>query len=570
MDKESELDKIVFIFTLKNAIKHNGKAMVKSVVSSIVAENPELKKNAREIAKLARVYVDKVNSLGLDKQKEELAGLGVVLEEKKEAVRGEKKQLPPLPNAVEGSVVTRFAPNPDFVIHIGNARPAILSYEYARLYKGKMILRFEDTDPRTKTPLIDAYELIREDLKWLGVVPDEEYVQSRRLEIYYGIVKDMIIRGCAYVDLNVNKSKELLAVGREPPDRNKGVEEQLEGLDRMKENYFGEGQAVIRVKTDVRHPNPSIRDWIAFRIIDAEKHPHPIVGSKYFLWPTYNFAVSVDDHLLGITHVLRGKEHELNTEKQRYVYNCMGWNMPNYIHFGRLKLEGFIMSKSYIRKVMDERPGEFLGYDDPRFGTISGLRRRGILPESIKELIMEVGVKPGDAKISWTNLAAINRKKLDYMADRLMFVEDPVRFKLIQDNCLTATIPYHPDRRERTRSITVCDSDSLYINRQDASKKEFRLVGLGNYEVVEEGIKFINDSLEYARKKGLQIIQWVPEKDALGIDVLEPNGLKFIRHRGFVEGAIMAYTEGTKIQFIRFGFIIIDSLNPIRIFYIHK
>jgi len=564
-----DIEKIVMEFTLKNAIRHNGRAMVNSVVSSILAERPELKGVAREIAKIAKGFVEEVNSLTIEEQRKRLDDLGIEVKEGRRA-QEEKKGLPPLPNASVGSVVTRFAPNPDFVIHIGNARPAILSYEYAKLYKGKMILRFEDTDPRTKTPIPEAYDLIREDLKWLGVRPDEEYIQSTRLELYYKVMEEAIAKGCAYVDTSVEKSKELLSTGKEPYDRNKSVEENLEDFEKMKDNYFKEGEAVVRVKSDVSHPNPSIRDWIAFRIIDTEKYPHPIVGSKYNLWPTYNFAVSVDDHLLGITHVLRGKEHELNTEKQSYVYRCMGWSMPNYIHFGRLKLEGFIMSKSYIRKIMSDRPGEFLGYDDPRFGTIAGLRRRGILPESIKELIMDVGIKAGDAKISWSNLAAINRKKLDYMADRLMFVEDPVKFKLVQDNCLTATIPYHPERRERTRSITVCNRDKIYINRHDASRKEFRLVGLGNYEVIGEKLRFMNDDLEYARKKGLKIIQWVPENDALEIDVLEPNELKFVRHRGFVEGAIKKYSEGTKIQFIRFGFIIIDSLDPIRIFYIHK
>jgi len=572
-ERDESLEKIVRGYILKNAVKHGGQAKIGSVMSMILGDRPDLKPRAREIAKLVREMIDEINSMSLEAQKR-------LLEEEypwllKEQKKEEKDEyaLPPLPGAEEGKVVTRFAPNPDFVIHLGNARPAILSDEYAKMYKGRMVLRFEDTDPRTKTPLREAYDLIKEDLRWLGVEWHEEHIQSLRMNVFYDVAREMIKRGCAYVDTCKERSRELLRAGRYCETRDNPPEWHLEEFERMVRGEYGEGEAVLRVKTDPRHPNPSVRDWVAFRIIDPEKHPHPLVGSRYYAWPTYNFAVSVDDHEMGITHVLRGKEHQVNTEKQLYVYKCMGWEPPVFIHFGRLKLEGFIMSKSYIRRLLEENPDKFLGYDDPRFGTIAGLRRRGILPEAIRKIILSVGVKPGDAKISWANLAALNRKLLDPIADRLMYVWEPVElvFEGV-DECLEAEIPYHPDRPERTRRIRVCPGDVLLVNRGDAERGRLRLMGLANVRV-ERG-KAVVESLEVedAREKRLPIVQWVPKKDAVPLEVYEPVELEFREYKGYAEPALREYKPDSRLQLIRFGFIRIDEAGkgPVKAFLTHR
>ncbi len=573
MDEES-LEKLIRGYALKDAVKHGGKAKVGSVMSMLLGDHPDLKPRAREIARLAARIVEEVNRLSPAEQEEELrAGYPELLEEpRKRAAEERAYRLPPLPGAVEGRVVTRFAPNPDFVIHLGNARPAILSDEYAKMYKGKMILRFEDTDPRTKRPMPEAYDLIKEDLKWLGVVWHEEYVQSERMPLYYDVAREMIQRGCAYIDTCGEESRRLLREGRYCPTRDNPPEWHLEHFEKMVAGEYGEGEAVLRVKTDPKHPNPSVRDWVAFRVIDPVKYPHPRVGSRYYAWPTYNFAVSVDDHMMGVTHVLRGKEHQVNTEKQLYVYRCMGWDPPVFVHFGRLKLEGFIMSKSYIRRLLEENPDKFLGYDDPRFGTIAGLRRRGILPEAIRELILSVGVKPGDATVSWANLAAINRKLLDPIADRLMYVWDPVELRVEGiGECIEALIPYHPDRPDRKRSIRVCPGETVLVNREDASRGEIRLIGLGNFQVNGSTLDFINDSLEYARERRLPIVQWVPPKDRTPLTVYEPQGLEFRVYEGYAEPALREYGADARLQLMRFGFIRVDEAGEAyKAFYIHS
>ena len=552
-----DLERLVRGYALKNAVKHGGKARTGSVMSMILGEHPELRSRAREIAQLASRIVEEVNKLPLDAQRRMLEEeYPELLEEK--AKKEEKPRLPPLPGAVEGSVRTRFAPNPDFVIHIGNARPAILSDEYAKMYKGTLILRFEDTDPRTKTPLREAYDLIKEDLKWLGVEWGEEHIQSLRMEIYYDVARRLIERGCAYIDTCGQESRELLRHGKSCPTRTNPPEWHLEEFEKMLAGEYGEGEAVVRVKTDLSHPNPSVRDWVALRIIDTTRHPHPLTGSKYIVWPTYNLAVSVDDHMMGVTHVLRAKEHQVNTEKQLYVYKCMGWEPPVFIHFGRLKLEGFIMSKSYIRRLIEENPGKFLGYDDPRFGTISGLRRRGILPEAIREAIISLGVKPGDVTLSWANLAAINRKMLDRMADRIMYVHDPERLAVDQPQCMEATIPRHPERPQDSRVIKVCPGDVVLLNKGDALG-EVRLMGLGNYRVEDGRLVYTGDSLEYARSKRLPIVQWVKEAGSVRVRLLKPQGLELEVEEGHAEAALRDYGVDSRLQLVRYGFARVDS-----------
>ncbi len=569
-----ELERIVRAYALLNAVRYGGKASVGSVMSMILGDMPELKPRARELAGLVKRAVDWANSLSPEDQERllsEYRGL-VRAQARREHREARGGGLPPLPGAREGAVVTRFAPNPDFVIHIGNARPAIVSYEYARMYKGRMILRFEDTDPRTKTPLKEAYDLIREDLRWLGVGWDEEYVQSMRMGVFYDQARAMLERGCAYVDLCGEESRSLLASGRACRTRDEPPEWQLEQWDRMVEGHYSEGEAVVRIKTDLSHPNPSIRDWVALRIIDTDRHPHPLVGSKYRVWPTYNYAVSVDDHLMGVTHVLRGKEHQVNTEKQLYVYKCFGWEPPVFIHFGRLKLEGFIMSKSKIRKLLEENPGKFMGYDDPRFGTIAGLRRRGILAEAIRNVILSIGVKPGDATLSWANLAAVNRKLLDERADRVMYVDRPVGFRLEARSCLEAEIPLHPSRPRETRRLRACPGSTIYIDEGDAGHEEVRLMGLGNFRLVGDRLVMVNDDLDYARKRRLPIIQWVPGEGAVKVRILEPSGLDMVVHDGLAEPRLRVYTVDDRLQFVRFGFVRVDSKDGdvVTVIYTHK
>ncbi|RLF04876.1 MAG: glutamate--tRNA ligase, partial [Thermoprotei archaeon] len=372
MSFPTDIIELVRKHALINAYEHEGKAAPGPVLGKVLAEKPELRAQARELAKLVAKIVDEINRMSINDIKREVEEkYPEALVKKKEV---EEKALPPLPNVDKYKiVVTRFAPNPDAPLHLGSLRPLILSYEYAKMYKGKFILRFDDTDPKTKKPMPEAYKWIEDDMMWLGIKADEVVYQSDRLELYYDVAKKLLERGGAYVCTCSQEDFKILRDSGKPcPCRKLAIEDHLERFEDMLSRKYGEKEAVVRIKTDLNHPDISVRDWVAFRVIDTDKNPHPRVGSKYFVWPTYNFACAVDDHMLNVSHILRAKEHITNTIKQKYVFDHMNWSFPETIHFGRLKLANIMLSKSQISKGISR--GEYWWWDDPRLGTIMAIR----------------------------------------------------------------------------------------------------------------------------------------------------------------------------------------------------
>ncbi len=549
-----EISSLVYKFALINAVQHGGKAQAGPVINKVFGERPELRSKAKLLAPIVEETIRRVNSMSLEEQRRELEReFPEALKEKPR--EEERKTLPPLIN-LKGKVVTRFAPNPDGPIHLGNARPALLSYEYARMYQGEFILRFDDTDPRVKKPIREAYDWIREDLKWLGVSWNAEFAASNRLERYYEVAKEMIDKGYAYVDTCSEKEfKSFRAEKKACPHRGAPSEVNLGMWDRMLSGHFREGEAVVRIKTDIKDPDPSQVDWVMLRIIDTTKSPHPLVGERYIVWPTYNFATVVDDHDTRVSHILRAKEHISNTRKQEWVYRYMNWQMPEVIQFGRLKLEGFMMSKSKIRGLMQTGSAR----DDPRLPTIAALRRRGILPDTIKEIIMNVGLKITDAVISFDNIAAINRKKLDKMAKRLMFVPSPftaLKFKYDQE--IQSKIPFHPSNPNKYRQITVRPGDRVLVHEEDAKKGRLRLMDLCNVEIRGDEALCISTDLSEAKKEGYEIVQWVKESEAVRVEVIRAMGDQLKSIQGYGEQEVTRLELGEIAQFVRFGFVRTD------------
>ncbi|BCS91829.1 glutamate--tRNA ligase [Metallosphaera javensis (ex Sakai et al. 2022)] len=553
-----ELEEIVYKYALWNAVRHNGQAQVGPVVSKVFAEKPELKANAKEVVKLAEKVVAKVNSMTLEQQTAEIQRYPDLLEERK---KEEKKTLSPLPN-VKGTVVTRFAPNPDGPLHLGNARAAVLSFEYARMYNGKFILRFDDTDPKVKKPIKEAYQWIRDDLRWLNITWDLEFKASERLSAYYEVTKVMLEKGVAYVDTLSDSEFKAHRDARKMAEykpRSNPPEVNLELWARMLNGDFDEGKAVVRIKTNPEDPDPSKIDWVMLRIIDTRRNPHPITGDRFRVWPTYNFATAVDDHEFGITHILRAKEHMTNTEKQRWVYNYMGWEMPTVLEFGRLKLEGFMMSKSKIRGMLETGSER----DDPRLPTLAGLRRRGIIPDTVREIIIQVGLKVTDATISFDNIASVNRKLLDPVAKRLMFVRDGVAFKLDIPQEMKAKVPLIPSKQE-FREISVKPGDEIYLDRDDIEQgKIVRLMDLCNVKIEGDALRFISQDLESAKRMGADIIQWVKKSDSKPVIVIRADPEKNLEEiKGYGERYFENLKAGDIVQLVRYGFARVDSISP--------
>jgi glutamyl-tRNA synthetase len=444
------------------------------------------------------------------------------------------------------------------------------------MYKGRFILRFEDTDPRLKKSALEYYDQIREDLRWLGCEWDEEVIQSDRLAVYYDHAAKLISQGGAYVcQCSPESFRAHIAKSAACPHRNLGVNEQLGRWERMLGGGYAEGGAVVRVKTDLGHPNPAVRDWPALRIIDPAKHPHPRVGSKFRVWPLYNFAAGIDDHLLRVTHILRGKDHLTNTERQKYMYAHLGWEYPEAIHYGRLNLVEARLSKSQMMRELES--GVYRSLSDPRLPTFAALRRRGIQAAAIQRMMWDIGPRPVDSSVSWEILYALNRKIVDPIAARYFFIKDPkpVEVSGLPESKYSATLTLHPGRRDSLTRTIGFESPSgvatLLLSGVDLELahegSELRLMDLFNIRFTRvspektSAIR-VSDPYEEARRAGMQLIHWLPKEQATTCEVSMPSGETA---QGLVEKNITRVKVGEVVQFVRFGFARLDELSDSRV-----
>ena len=554
----NDLEEIVYKHALLNAAKHKGSANPGAVMGSIMSNEPELRSKAKEIGPLAGKIVAQVNALSPEDQASEMEKYGVEVKEKKQV---KETGLQELPGSHE-NIVLRFAPNPSGPLHIGHSRAAVPNAEYVKRHNGKLILRIEDTDPKRVFEL--AYEMIPEDLKWLGVNPDEIVYQSDRFEIYYDYARQLIEKGAAYMcTCDGATFKELKDNCKPCPCRDNTVEENLDLWEKF--DSMDAGEAVLRVKTDINHKNPAIRDWVAMRLVDEE---HPRLGTKYRIYPMMNFSVAVDDHLMGMTHVLRGKDHLANSEKQKYLYDHMGWDLPEFIHYGRLKMEDIALSTSKAMAGIED--GTYSGWDDPRLGTLRAIARRGIDPRTIYNLITEIGVKMADSAISWKKIYGLNRNFLEPIANRFFFCEEPVKIEVdnYNDGEVSIERPLHADHLDRGNRILPFDG-TAYLAKSDIADGIFRLMDAVNVEIDGENISYHSTSFEDARDAKARIIQWVPTTDNVNVKiVMDDASVK----TGLGESGLKELKVGDIVQFERVGFARLDEIkdDELIFYYAHK
>ena len=538
------MDDLIKKYTLINAVEHEGVAQAKSVVGKLLSEYPDLRGRVQQITGEIEVAVREINRLSLNQQKSELEKLGGYTPVK----RVERKGLPDLELGRERFVV-RFAPNPDGALHVGNSRPALLCDEYAKKYQGKFILRFDDTDPKIKVPEKKFYKWIRDDLKWLKIKVNQEVVASKRLSIYYKHAEDLIKLNAAYVCTCGESWKKLKNNSRACPCRSNDAKINMRKWKRMLSHGFKEGQAVLRIKTDLDAKNPAVREWPAFRIVDKPRHP--LV--KKHVWPLYNFASAIDDHLLNVTHIMRGQEHSTNEVKQRYLYQHMGWSYPVVVTLGRLSMNDMVLSKSQIREGVARR--KFSGWDDPKLGTLQALRRRGFQSDALRQIIIDIGPKPSDITISFENLAAYNRKLVDRAADRYFFIPNPKRIMVKGFKIKKAAIPLHPEERHGYRTFSL--SNTFFIDDKDFDAYkglEVRLKDLCNIKLGNVS-EFTGTELKAVPK-----IQWVPIRH-LSVRIIMPRG----EIKGYAETNLSKVRPGTVVQFERFGFVRIEKTGKTNI-----
>ena len=581
MSSNAQLKEEIRKLALLNAISYEGEARLGPVVGKLLAKMHHLKPRVKEITPLIAEIIEEINRLDVEEQRRivETNWPDLLGQEK----AGVEKGLPALPNAEEYAViVTRFSPNPDAPIHLGSARAIILCQEYAQKYNGKFLVRFEDTDPKLKKPQLRFYEFIKEDLQWLDCEPDEYYIQSDRLPIYYEYAERLLTMGKAYVcTCKPAVFKDLALKKKQCPCRDLPSPAHLDRWHKMLDGTYKEGDAVVRVKTDIRHPNPAVRDWPALRIVDTNAFPHPRVGDKYRVWPLYNLACGVDDHLMGITHIIRGKEHLTNQIRQEFMYQYFGWKYPEAIHYGRLKISGTSLSKSKI--VAGVQEGVYQGWDDPRLATFAALRRRGIQPEAIRRLINDVGPKAQDVTLSWENLYAHNRKIVEPTANRFFFVRQPREIVVTNlPKAFVATIQLHPDYPERgVRIFNITPVDGLasfWVTSEDVERMKenqlLRFMELFNVTVESLGTEhvtasFYSEAYEDARKLGAPLIHWLPRDTDVKCSVVLPDATVA---DGFLEENCKHVAVYSVVQFERFGFVRIDGNegNRITAYYSHR
>lgn len=367
-----------------------------------------------------------------------------------------------------GEVHTRFPPEPNGYLHLGHAKSICLNFGVAREFGGRCNLRFDDTNPvKEETEYVAA---IREDVAWLGGHwDDREFYASDYFERLYDYAEELIRRGKAYVDdLSADEIRAfrgtLTEPGRESPWRGRGVEENLDLFRRMRAGEFPDGARVLRAKIDMASPNLVMRDPTLYRI---RHEAHHRTGTAWCIYPMYDYAHCLSDSLEGITHSLCTLEFVNNRELYDWVLDALGVYHPQQIEFARLNLTYTILSKRKLIQLV--REGHVAGWDDPRMPTLSGLRRRGVPPEALRDFCGRIGVARADSTVEYSLLEHCVRERLNAVAPRAMAVLDPVRVVIEnwpEDRVEELEMPWHPEDAGYG-SRTAPFARELFIERDD-------------------------------------------------------------------------------------------------------
>ena len=379
------------------------------------------------------------------------------------------------------SVHTRFPPEPNGYLHIGHAKSICLNFGLAKEYQGLCNLRFDDTNPVKED--VEYVDSIKADVEWLGFKWEgEPRYASDYFDALYGYAIELIKKGLAYVDeLSPEEMREyrgtLTEPGKNSPYRDRSVEENLALFDRMKNGEFAEGTLSLRAKIDMASPFMVMRDPVLYRIKFASHHQ---TGDKWCIYPMYDFTHCISDAIERITHSLCTLEFQDNRRLYDWVLDNISIErpLPHQYEFSRLNLEGTLTSKRKLLKLVNE--GIVDGWNDPRMPTISGLRRRGYTPASLREFCRRIGVTKQDNVVEYSALEACIREDLNENAPRAMAVIDPVRVVIENfEGEETLTAPNHPNRPELgERQLPF--TKELYIDRADfreeANKQYKRLV----------------------------------------------------------------------------------------------
>jgi len=448
MGKKGISDETIKAYALKNAVEHGGKAVMGSVISGLFAEGLK-KEDIKEISVRISLIVGEVNKIPLETQKEEYEKLSKDVSHRDVRAEGE---LPELPNPLCGKMIMRVAPYPSGPAHIGNTRQLILNDEYVKKYGGKLLLFFDDTiGSEEKQIMPEAYKLMEEGIEWLGLKYQKPIIyKSDRLEEYYNFGEQLINKEKAYV---CSCKQEILRKnreeGKECEHRKHSLKENLILWKEMFKEETKDGAFVVRLKTDMKHPNPAFRDRVLFRICTRE---HPRVGKKYKVWPTLEVTWGLDDYEFGMTHIIRGKELMMETDMQKYIFDIFKWKHPEFIHSGLFTVAGVKISKSKGQKEVKE--GRYIGWHDPRLWSLQSLKMRGITPEAIRKFIIAM---------------SLNQKEIVIPVDMLYLQNRP----LIQEKAIHASFEQLKKKSKDSIEILMPDA-TIELGKSDIDLKKLK------------------------------------------------------------------------------------------------
>ncbi|WP_337517548.1 glutamine--tRNA ligase [Megasphaera sp.] len=443
-------------------------------------------------------------------------------------------------------VHTRFPPEPNGYLHIGHAKSICLNFGIAKKYGGITNLRFDDTNPSKENT--EYVESIKRDVKWLGFDWDDRmFYASDYFDKLYEYAKKLIRLGKAYVDdLSSDEIREYRGTfntpGKESPCRNRSVEENLQLFEDMKAGKFADGEKVLRAKIDMASPNLNMRDPVLYRIVHASHHR---TGDKWCIYPMYDFAHPVSDAIERITHSICTLEFEAH----RPLYNWVleDWDdpegqKPRQIEFARLNVTNMITSKRKLRLLVEK--GIVSGWDDPRMPTISGIRRRGYTPESIRDFCERIGVAKADSMVDISLLEYCIREDLKMKAPRLMTVIDPIKvvltnYPVIKDedgNIVELHCTYDPESKSGSgaNANRKVKGTLHWVNAEDAVDVETRVY---DYLLKDDGSEEEGESKDF-------------------LDQINPHSLDVYHSKA--EKALATYHVGDKFQFLRQGYFVID------------
>ena len=551
-------------FALQNALEYDGEGQSGSVLGRLLSERPELRPEAKRLMGIVSGEVERANAMAMDEGVDavraelERSAPDALEREKHRKIEG-LKELP----GNTSSVVLRFAPNPNGPLTLGHSRGVVINSEYAKMHDGKVVLRFDDTDTRVKPPLPDAYQWIEDEYAWLAGRPADIVVRaSDRMPIYLEYARRLLADGHGYVcRCPADEFRNHRESKKDCPCRSKDASNNLAEWESMNDGTLGEGDAVVRIRTDMTLPNPALRDWPALRI---QQTPHPMVADRYRVWPLLDFQSAIEDYEQGVTHIVRGKDLMDSTRKQSLLYEHLGWQYPETLYWGRVKVHEFGgFSTSSMRASIES--GERTGWEDLRLPTIQSLRRRGFDARALRDFWVDLGVTQKDISVSMQTIESLNSSALDSTVERRSFVASPVSLDLDGHDGAVVEPPRHPDGEiTGTRSWVL--AKSIYIQEADCGNGSLRLKEFADISI--SGSKITIDSLE--RSDNRPIVQWLPESMVREAVLFVPNGDEIDEIEGLLED--FELKVGNVYQLERIGFAMLEKMSdgcPAELVWLH-